>query len=371
MRPLLRFATFAVALSAGTLAHADTYISTNCAGCHGQTGMGGMGPPIASKKFDIEEFRQIIRQGKGMMPGTPESELSDEDLLQVHQELAAMPWNEDEIPLAYKVGQFLSTQNTGRIFLVVFGVATLLAIRVLYINLKWAGFGALWPYIVRFGLMKSAWIGLKSLIVDGLLVGSLWKSNKHRWLMHGLMLYGMIGLVIGDILMQVFNPTRADLPMLHPIKSLLVLSGIAVFAGVAYVMWRYKTDRYIDNGLTLGRDFLFLNLLFHTVLSGFLSMLVNRLGITDYVMPIYIYHLAAVALLVLTSPFTRFSHAFLVPALIATTRIADAIAQSGVDVNFLREPCPGKHHKTERMARDVLSKIGVSNVSDVRIRYYP
>lgn len=371
MQRLSKFGIALLCMLAFGTSHADTYIGTNCAGCHGQTGMGGLGPPVASKKYDLEYFRNIIRQGKGMMPGTSESELSDEDLVKVHEELAAMPWNEDEIPIAFKVGQFLSTKNTGRIFLVVFGVATLCSAFVLYRWLKFAGFGVLFPYMVRFGLIKSAWIGLKSLIVDGFFVGSLWKSNKHRWFMHGLMLYGMCGLMLGDILMHFFNPTRADLPLAHPIKSLLVLSGIAVFAGVGYVMYRYKTDRYIDNGLTLGKDFLFLNLLFHTVLSGFLSMLVNRLGISDYVMPIYIYHLASVALLVLTAPFTRFSHAFIVPAMVATTRIADAIARSGVDIGFTREPSPGRHHKTERMAKDALAKIGLKNVQDVRIRYYP
>lgn len=349
----------------------DLYIETNCAGCHGQEGMGGMGPPLASKEYELERFLAIVREGKGMMPATPVEELSNEDLLTIKSELQQMQWKEDAIPLAYKVGQFLSTKNTGIIFLFVFAVATLLAFKVLYHWLKWAGFGALWPYMVRFGLLKCAWIGFKSLVVDGLLVASLWKKSKHRWFMHGLMLYGMLGLILGDILMQFFNPTRADLPLTHPIKSLLVLSGIAVFAGVGYVMYRYKTDKYIDNGLTLGRDFLFLNLLFHAVLSGFLSMLINRFGISDYVMPIYIYHLASVSLLVLTSPFTRFSHAFIVPAMVALTRIADAIANSGVHVGFVREPSPGRHHKTERMAKDALAHIGVNSGGEVRIRYYP
>jgi hypothetical protein len=350
---------------------AGLYQETNCAGCHGQTGMGGLGPPLASRKYEWEFFRDVVRNGKGMMPATAQKDLSDDEIREVYEELQKMPWDKDAIPIAFEVGQLLSTKNVAIIFLFVFGISFLLSLKVLAYWLKVAGVAQLWPYIMRFGLLKSGWIALKSLVIDGFLVASLWRRSKHRWFMHGLMLYGMCGLVLADILMQIYNPTRGDLPLLNPLKLLPVVSGIAVLLGVFYVMYRYRTDRFIDNGLTLGRDFLFVNLLFHTVLSGFLSMLVNRLGISEYVMPIYIYHLCAIAILILSAPYTRFNHAFIVPTLVAITRVADAIAASGVDLGFRREPSPGRHHKTERMAHDLMKKIGVNESDDIRIRYYP
>lgn len=360
-----------VLMVGASLGFAGLYQETSCAGCHGQTGMGGLGPPLASRKYEWELFREVVRNGKGMMPATTHADLSDDEVREVYEELQQMPWEQDAIPIAFEVGQLLSTKNVAIIFLVVFAVSFILSLKVLLYWLKLAGFAQLWPYVMRFGLFKSGWIALKSLFIDGFLVASLWKRSKHRWFMHGLMLYGMFGLMVADILMQIYNPTRGDLPLLNPLKLLPVVSGVAVLLGVFYVMYRYRTDRFIDNGLTLGRDFLFVNLLFHTVVSGFLSMLVNRLGITDYVMPIYIYHLCAIAILVLSAPYTRFNHAFIVPALVAMTRVSDAIAASGIDLGYSREPSPGRHHKTERMAQDLMKKLGIKESDNIRIRYYP
>jgi nitrate reductase gamma subunit len=223
----------------------------------------------------------------------------------------------------------------------------------------------------RFGYGKALGIVAWSLIVDGFCVASLWRKSKSRWVMHGLMLYGFCGLLLVDVLQQVFNPTRADLAMTHPIKVLAVFSGSAMLIGVFYVMYRYKTDRYIDNGLTLGRDFLFVNLLLHTLVSGFLTVTLNRFGVNDWVMAIYIYHLAAVALLIMTAPFTRFAHVFVVPSLVAVTRLTDEIVKSGIVLEYEREPSPGRHHKSQRIAQQVASLVDPESASDVRLRYYP
>jgi nitrate reductase gamma subunit len=174
-----------------------------------------------------------------------------------------------------------------------------------------------------------------------------------------------------DILQQIYNPARADLSMLHPIKVLAVASGIAVLAGVSYVMYRYKTDKYIDNGLTMGRDFLFVNLLFHTIVSGFFTVALNRYGINDWLMTIYIYHLASVALLIMTAPFTRFAHAFVVPVLVAVTRVTEELTNSGLVLAFEREPSPGRHHKSQMIAEQVAGIVEPDIEGPVKLRYYP
>ena len=349
----------------------DVFSTSNCMGCHGQNAMGGLGPPIAKTKLSYPEFLKVVREGKGMMPATLPKDLSDQKAANVYKELQAKEWIEEEIPVAYKVGQFLSTRNVGMIFFVV----TIFAVIAALINLRFwfraAGFNYLWPRLVKMGLAKSAWVAIKSIVVDGLFVRSLWQTNKKRWLMHGLILYGFIGLMFGDMLISILNPQRSQLPISNPLELFPILCGFGVILGLTSVMYRYKRDPYVDNGMTLGKDFLFVSLLFHAIVSGFLVVSMKRLGMNEWVMSIYIYHLATVALLIATAPFTRFQHAWIVPTMVAFTRLGEAVVESGVDIGYEREPSPGRHHKSERIADNVLEQLGPEYAGERRLRYYP
>ncbi|MBS1718760.1 MAG: cytochrome c [Armatimonadetes bacterium] len=347
----------------------DVFGGSSCMGCHGQSAMGGLGPPLAKTKLSIEEFQKIVRSGKGMMPAIKENDLSPGDLQEVYTEVSNKPWLEDQIPIAYKVGRFLSPTSVSHIFMVAFLFCGIFAVRGITYWLRCAGFKQLLPSLAKLGWAKAIGIALKSLIVDGFLVGSLWKNNKKRWVMHGLLIYGFCGLLLADILIAIFNPQRGQLPLTDPLKLLPIVSGFAVALGVCYVMYRYKKDEYIDNGLTLGKDFLFVNLLFHVAISGFLVVTLKRLGINDWVMTIYLYHLASVFLLIVTGPFTRFQHMYVVPIMVAVTRLTEAVTATGVELGFQREPSPGRHHKSARIAEDVLKQVGLEG--KVVMRYYP
>lgn len=192
-----------------------------------------------------------------------------------------------------------------------------------------------------------------------------------RWFLHGLILYGFVGLMLADVLIQIFNPTRAEMSLLDPLKLLPILSGVAALAGVFAVMVRYRTDEYIDNGVTQGRDFLFLNLLLNTLLSGFLVVVMKRTGLTGWVQPIYLWHLASVLLLLATAPFTRFMHVWIVPTMVALTRLCEEIVKSGVELGFSREPSPGRHHKSQRIAEDLMKTLDPNFDGPVNLRYYP
>lgn len=349
----------------------DVYSSTNCMGCHGMSAMGGLGPPIARTKLTYPEFLEIVRKGKGMMPATPAAELPDERVKQVYEELLPKSWDSSQIPISFKVGQLLSTRNVSIIFTVVTLFALIFGTKVWLYWIRLSAPKQLWPAMMGFGLVRSAGVLLRSLVIDGFFVASLWRANKVRWLLHGFMLYGFCGLLLGDVLMQIFNPTRAELPFFSPLKLLPVLSGAAALTGVLFVMHRYRRDPYIDNGLTQGRDFLFLNLFFHTLLSGFLTVTLKRAGVNDWVMPIYLYHLAAVLLLLATAPFTRFAHVWVVPTMVAITKLTEAIVADGRSLGHEREPAPGRHHKSQRIATSLMRQLEEEPTRSVVLRYYP
>lgn len=350
----------------------DHYSTSSCMGCHGQTAMGGLGPPLAQTKLTEEEFMGIVRKGKGMMPGTAEKDLSNEAALTLRRELIAKPYLEDQIPAAFKVSQFLTTKSVARLFEVIGLVTLILAIWQFIPWVRRSGLKGLKPSLKKLGFGRCLGITLKSLFFDSLLVQSLWKTDRFRWFMHALMLYGFIGLIAADILMNILNPLRSDLGLLDPLKLLPLVSGGALLTGLLYVLVRYKTDRFIDNGLTLSADFLFVNLMLHTVVSGFLAFLLNRLGISLWVMPIYIYHLAVITALLLTAPFSRFQHAWVVPYLLVVNRLTEAVVEAGVDLEFSREPSPGRHHKSAAIAQSVLANLGQEYAEDkTKFRYFP
>jgi molybdopterin-containing oxidoreductase family iron-sulfur binding subunit len=349
----------------------DAYLVSSCVGCHGQTAMGNSGPPIAGTQMTEEEFLALVREGKGMMTGTPESMLDDEAVSSIWNELQATEKDDSQIPIAYKVGRFLSQTSVGHIFMTVTVLSLIFTILVLRYWVGNSGLKMLKPAIKAFGTFKAWGIFLKALIVEGFLVSSLWKKSKHRWFMHGLLLYGFCGLMLADILMAVFNPLRAELALTHPLKLFPVVCGGLIFIGVCYVMYRYKVDEYVDNGHTLGRDFLFVNLILHAIVSGFIVVLLKRTGVTDWTMTIYLYHLTTIAVLMLTWPFTRGAHVFIVPVLVGITRVTEAVAESGVDLGFEREPSPGRHHKSQRIAEQVIGLLEPGEEGSVKLRYYP
>ncbi len=368
---LLGLTLLVAAVAMGQGPKTDVFSTSNCVGCHGAAAMGGLGPPLAKTKITDAEFQAIVRKGKGMMPAFSADALSDSDLNSIRDEVRLKPWLPDQVPLTYKIGSLLTPQKLSIYFLFVFGFAFLFGLKVLWYWVDCTGIRQARPYLRKFGTGKAALIALRAMIVDGFLVASLFRRSPLRWFMHGLILYGFCGLMLADILIAIYNPMRAELPLGSALKVLPLVSGLAVFIGILYVKYRYQKDEFIDNGVTLGRDFLFVNLLFHTILSGFFVFFLARLGGSAWILTIYLYHLSSITLLIATAPFTRFSHAWVVPALVAVTRGTEALTESGVEIGYRREPSPGRHHKTDRIARQVVDLVDPVKAKTIVIRYYP
>ena len=61
-----------------------------CESCHGPAGAGGQGPALVPFEKDLPELIAIVRQGVGLMPAIPRSELSDAEIEQVHAYLKSL-----------------------------------------------------------------------------------------------------------------------------------------------------------------------------------------------------------------------------------------------------------------------------------------
>lgn len=349
----------------------EVWSNSSCAGCHGATAMGGLGPPLAGIQMPEKDFHDIVRKGRGMMPAIPASETSDAEVQGIYDFARSIQLDVTQIPFAYKIGAYLTPHRVGMTFAVITLISLLLVLKVLAHWLRNAGLPELLPAVKRFGFVRSTGVVLKSLVLDSLFVGSLWRANKHRWAMHAFLIYGFLALGLADILLSIFNPMRGGLPLTHPIKLLANGGGVAVLLGIAYVRYRYSKDDYIDNGVTIGRDYLFLNLLTWTILTGFLVEVLKSSGQALYVQPAYMIHLGFVAVLFVTAPYTRFNHTFLVPAMVAMTRLTNALAVNGCHPGFAAEPAPGRDHKSQRMAEGLMRTLDPDSHDKVRIRYFP
>jgi hypothetical protein len=181
----MKLMTFALVLMLAALTLAqpegkkDIFGTSSCMGCHGMNAMGGLGPPIARTKVTESEFFKTVRSGKGMMPATPVDQLSDDEVKAMYAELQGKEWRPDEIPISYKVGSLLTTKNVAKIFLVVFLFSFIFAVKGWLYWLSLAGLKQLKPALRKFGYGRAFGVAFKSLVFDGLLVGSLWKKSKH------------------------------------------------------------------------------------------------------------------------------------------------------------------------------------------------
>jgi mono/diheme cytochrome c family protein len=57
-----------------------TFGNTSCSNCHGITGEGRFGPPLAGRTHTYARFRAYVRNPLGRMPGYPATELNDQEI---------------------------------------------------------------------------------------------------------------------------------------------------------------------------------------------------------------------------------------------------------------------------------------------------
>ncbi len=63
----------------------DLYIRRGCLGCHGASGRGGVGPPLANTKLAVDAFLNQVRHPRGIMPPFPGAVVSDAEGRAIYQ----------------------------------------------------------------------------------------------------------------------------------------------------------------------------------------------------------------------------------------------------------------------------------------------
>jgi len=53
---------------AGDAARGEVIFASECAGCHGEGGTGGVGPALVETGLDAAEVATVVQQGRGVMP---------------------------------------------------------------------------------------------------------------------------------------------------------------------------------------------------------------------------------------------------------------------------------------------------------------
>ena len=53
---------------AGDAARGEAIFATECAGCHGEGGTGGVGPALFETGLDATAVTTVVQQGRGVMP---------------------------------------------------------------------------------------------------------------------------------------------------------------------------------------------------------------------------------------------------------------------------------------------------------------
>lgn len=54
--------------SAGDQYRGETIFQRDCAGCHGDAGVGGVGPALAGSGLAADDIAAAVQQGRGIMP---------------------------------------------------------------------------------------------------------------------------------------------------------------------------------------------------------------------------------------------------------------------------------------------------------------
>jgi len=141
-------------------------------------------------------------------------------------------------------------------------------------------------------------------------VGARKTHKEHLYKAHLFVFYGFMGLVVTTTSVGIGIYAFGYLtpwPFWHPVKILGNVSGIAVIAALAVFLWRRITDKE-KAGKSTYSDWLFLNILLLTTLTGFLCQWLRLAALPTVAYPMYYVHLLFIFFILVYIPYSKFAH---------------------------------------------------------------
>jgi nitrate reductase gamma subunit len=172
------------------------------------------------------------------------------------------------------------------------------------------------PILVRETLDASASIGrqeaakafgaaAKEIALSG---GMSECEDLQQWASHQLVMWGFVGLFVTTVLDALVNPAAAPLPLLHPVRLIGNVTGIAFMSGLTLALARRSLLAPVRSSSTRS-DWTFLLSLWGTGATGFAVQWFADAGASRATAFFYVVHLVLIVLILAAAPWTKFIHA--------------------------------------------------------------
>jgi hypothetical protein len=169
---------------------------------------------------------------------------------------------------------------------------------------------------------------------DALEVEPLFHHYRERWALHALVFYGFIGLMITTTLDAIVNRPANPLAFDDPVTVIGNVSGLMLVIGATPMLFRKKNIAGFE---PLGfSDKVFLPVLWLTAVTGFGTEILDFSGTVVPAQAIYVIHIAIVAALLISAPWTRFVHSVQTPFLAFYERIRQKEVSQKEDIDYKR-----------------------------------
>ncbi|HVB80304.1 MAG TPA: respiratory nitrate reductase subunit gamma [Candidatus Binataceae bacterium] len=190
------------------------------------------------------------------------------------------------------------------------------AIGILALGVLWRGWRRSSPILMRETLEASAALGRRESVKA---VGTAAKEialsggmrdceDAQQWAAHQLIMWGFIGLFATTCLDTIMNPAAAPLPLLHPVRLLGNLTGIAFMTGLTLAIARRALLAQVRASSHLS-DWTFLLSLWGTGATGFAVQWAADDSLSRATAWLYPTHLVFIVLILASAPWTKFIHA--------------------------------------------------------------
>jgi nitrate reductase gamma subunit len=170
---------------------------------------------------------------------------------------------------------------------------------------------------------QGGWGRLFSVVFkDILLLGRMGECEDfQQWFGHFLILWGFIGLAVTTTLDAIVNGAAVPLPITHPVRLLGNFTGVMLIAGLTLSMTRRLTHSEVRTNSKAG-DWVFLTSLYGTALTGFFVQAFADTSNVAGTWAAYPVHLAFIAFLLVSAPWTKFVHALWRPSWVVYTKLS-------------------------------------------------